>query len=168
MMDPRIGEQPSIQIANHLVYLHQNASIILPVERNRLHVRIDFAPLLRPVGRDRLLPLDKPSLERPRPSHIRSHQRKGGIDLPSIESRVGRTEQIGFWRSGMSHGKEDAPAATAVQGEFPLSKTPPSRIGAAPLKKNGRATAASPRRGSDPPYPNVRHGNNRESNESRE
>ena len=37
-----------------------------------------------------------------------------------------------------------------------------------PLKKNGRATAASPRRGSDPPYPNVRHGNNRESNESRE
>ena len=41
-------------------------------------MRIDLAPLLRPVGADFFRPMDKAALERFRPSHVRGHEGEGG------------------------------------------------------------------------------------------
>ena len=66
-----IGNHGSGQVAHDLMHMDQNAPGLLRVKRNRLDMRIDLAPLLRPVIADFFRPTDKTAFERFRPSHVR-------------------------------------------------------------------------------------------------
>lgn len=92
-----VGQKASSQVADDLMDLDQDLSVGLRVKRERLDVRVDFAPLLGPVSADFLRASDETSLERPRPSHIRRHQGESRINVPRIESGVGRAEQFDVW-----------------------------------------------------------------------
>lgn len=60
----------------------------LPDKKKPLAERIDFAPLLRPVGPDFFGPTDKTAFERFLPGHVRSHESKGCVNVPAVEGRV--------------------------------------------------------------------------------
>ena len=92
-----IGKNGSSQVAHDLMHLDHDASGVLWVKSHRLHMRIDLAPLLRPVGADLFRSTDKAAFERSRPSHVRSHEGEGGVNVPRVESRVGCAEQIDLW-----------------------------------------------------------------------
>ena len=92
-----IGDNGSGQVTNDLVHIYQDPIDVLRVKCNRLHVRIDLAPLLRPVSANLFGALYKAPFERSRPSHIWSHQGGGSINIPRIEGRVGRAEQLDLW-----------------------------------------------------------------------
>ncbi len=72
------------------MHLDQDPVIVLRVKSQRLHMRIDLAPLFRPVSADLFRPTNKAALERARPGDVRRHEGKGGVNVPLIESRVGR------------------------------------------------------------------------------
>ena len=91
-----VGKHGSGQVAHDLMHLDRDAPGILRVKVHRLHVRVDLAPLLRPVIADFFGPADKTALERFRPSYIRRHEGEGGVDVPRVEGRVGRAEQVDF------------------------------------------------------------------------
>ncbi len=66
-----IGKNCSSFVTHDLMHIHQNAPGLLRVKGNRLDVRIDLAPLLRPVSANFFRPTDKTAFERfrlsPRP-----------------------------------------------------------------------------------------------------
>jgi hypothetical protein len=66
-----IGKNCSSFVTHDLMHIDQNAPGLLRVKGNRLHVRIDLAPLLRPVSANFLGLMDKTAFERfrlsPRP-----------------------------------------------------------------------------------------------------
>ncbi len=92
MTDAIIGKKGSLHVTHDLMHLDQDLPAILSVKRQRLHMRVDLAPLLRPVSTNLFRPADKAPFERARPSHIRRHQGEGHINVPCIESRIGRAE----------------------------------------------------------------------------
>jgi hypothetical protein len=89
-----IGKNSSRQLTDDLMHIDQNAPSLLRVKGNRLDVRIDLAPLLRPVSANFLGPTDKTTFERFRPSHVRSHEGKGSVNVSRVEGCVCRTEQF--------------------------------------------------------------------------
>jgi hypothetical protein len=92
-----IGKERSSQVAYNLMHLNYNTSGILRVEDRRLHMRVDLAPLLRPISADFLRSMDKSTLERSRPSHVLSHLGKGCIDVSRVEGGVSGAQQLDFW-----------------------------------------------------------------------
>src|SRR5690606_15861282 len=62
----------------------------------RLDVRVDLAPLVRPVRANFLGPTGKTTLKRLRPRHVGSHGGKGSVDVTRVEGRVGRAQQFDF------------------------------------------------------------------------
>ena len=90
--DVFVGNNGSGQVAHDLVHVDQNPPIILRVESYRLHVWVDLAPLLRPVGPDLFRATNKTALERSRPRHVRSHQSEGRANVPRVKGRVGCAE----------------------------------------------------------------------------
>src|SRR4029077_18893272 len=92
-----IGKNCSSQVTHDLMHIDQNAPGLLRVKANRLDVRIDLAPLLRPIGANFFRPTDKTALERLWPSHVRSHEGEGGVNVSRVEGCVSRTEQFNFW-----------------------------------------------------------------------
>jgi hypothetical protein len=91
-----IGQYRTRQVAHDLMHIDQNPTGILRVKGNWLHMRADFALLLRPVGADFFRPTDKTAFERSGPLHVGSHESKGGVDVSRVEGRVGGAEQFGF------------------------------------------------------------------------
>jgi hypothetical protein len=89
-----IGQYRTRQVAHDLMHIDQNTTSILRVKGNWLHMRADFAPLLRPVGADFFRPTDKTAFERSGPLHVGSHESKGGVDVSRVEGRVGGAEQF--------------------------------------------------------------------------
>jgi hypothetical protein len=89
-----IGKNSSTQVTHDLMHIDQNAPSLLRVKGNRLDVRIDLAPLLRPVSANFLGPMDKTTFERFGPSHVRSHEGKGSVNVSRVEGGVSRTEQF--------------------------------------------------------------------------
>ena len=89
MTDVHIGENGPGQVTHDLMHVDQNTPVTLPMEGNRLDTRIDLGPLLRPVGPDRLMTTDKTAFEGFRPRHVRSHRRKGGVNVPRVEGGIG-------------------------------------------------------------------------------
>lgn len=85
-----IGKHGSRQVAHYLMHINQNLSGILWVKGNRLNVRIDFRPLLRPVSADFLRATNKTAFERFGPSHFRRHGGEGGVNIARVESSIGR------------------------------------------------------------------------------
>ena len=83
-----IGNHGSSQVAHDLMHIDQNMPGILRVKRNRLDVRIDLTPLLRPVSANLFWSTDKTAFERFRPSHVRGHEGKGGVDVARVEGSV--------------------------------------------------------------------------------
>jgi hypothetical protein len=92
-----IGNHGPSQVAHDLMHFDQDVPGILGVKGHRFDVRIDFAPLLSPVGADGFRPTDKTAFERSGPLYLGSHESKCGINIAGVESRVGGTEQFGFW-----------------------------------------------------------------------
>src|SRR5262245_25924103 len=78
------------------MHVDQDLPSALPVKGNRLYVWVDLSPLLRPVSPNFFRPTDKTAFERSRPSHVRSHEGEGGVNVSCIEGRVRRTEQFDF------------------------------------------------------------------------
>ena len=89
MTEVHIGENGPGQIAHDLMHLDQNTPVTLPMEGYRLDTRINLGPLLRPVGPDRLVTTDKTAFEGFWPRHVRSHRRKGSVNVPRAEGRIG-------------------------------------------------------------------------------
>ena len=89
MTDMHIGENGSGQVTHDLVHADQNTPVTLPMEGNRLNTRIDLGPLLRPVGPHRLMTTDETAFESSWPRHVRSHRRKGRVNVPRVEGRIG-------------------------------------------------------------------------------
>src|SRR5262245_30525705 len=83
-----IGNHGSSQVTHDQMHIDQNAPGLLRVKGNRLDVRIDLAPLLRPVSPNFVRPTDKTAFERFRPSHVRSHEGKRDINLTRVKGRV--------------------------------------------------------------------------------
>ena len=50
---------------------------------------------------------DKTAFERFRPSHVRSHEGEGSVNVPRVEGRVGCAEQFDFWCSVIWHKRCD-------------------------------------------------------------
>lgn len=94
MAHPLIGENGPSQVTHDLMHIDQNLPGILWVKSHRFHVRIDLAPLLRPVSANFSGPTDKTAFEGLRPSHVRSHEGEGCVDITRVEGRVRRTEQF--------------------------------------------------------------------------
>jgi len=91
-----IAEDGSSQVAHDLVDVDQDTPGILRVKGHWLYVRVDLAPLLRPVSANPFGPTDKSALKRFRPSDVGGHLREGGVDVPRVEGRVRRAEQCDF------------------------------------------------------------------------
>jgi hypothetical protein len=92
-----IDKNCSSQVTHDLMHIDQNAPDLLRVKENRLDVRIDLAPLLRPVSANFFRSTDKTAFERFRPSHVRSHEGKGSVNVSRVEGCVCRMEQFDFW-----------------------------------------------------------------------
>ena len=90
MTDARIGQHGSRQVAHDLMHLDQNASVLLLMKRDRFHVRVDLAPLFRPVGADGFVALDETAFECSGPSYVRSHGGEGGVNVSRVEGCVRR------------------------------------------------------------------------------
>ena len=84
-----ICDNRSALVTHHLVHVYQNKPSIVPVESHRLHMRVNLAPLRRPVSPDLFRPPNKTPLERSRPGHVRRHQGERGVNVPRVEGRVG-------------------------------------------------------------------------------
>ena len=84
-----VSKHASRQIAHDLMHLDQYPPGILRAKGNRFHVWTDLAPLLRPVGADFFVSTDKAAFERSRPSHVRSHEGEGSVDVSRVEGRIG-------------------------------------------------------------------------------
>jgi len=91
-----IAEDGSSQVAHDLVDVDQDTPGILRVKGHWLYVRVDLAPLLRPVSANFLGPTDKSALERSRPSYVRGHGGECGVNVPRVEGRVGQAEWFNF------------------------------------------------------------------------
>ena len=89
-----IGKNCSSQVPHDLMHIDQDLLGPLGVKRHRLHVWVDLAPLLPPVSADLLMSTDKATFERSRPSHVRSHEGEGSVNVPRVEGRVGCAEQF--------------------------------------------------------------------------
>ena len=92
-----IGQHGTRRVAHDLMHFHQDTPGIFPVKSNRLHMRANFAPLLRPVGADFFPPVDETALERSGLLHVGSHEGKGSVDVARVESRVSGAQQFSFW-----------------------------------------------------------------------
>ena len=68
-----IGKDCSSQVAHDLMHIDQNAPGLLRMKGNRLDVRIDLAPLLRPISANLFRSSDKAAFECFRPDNIRGH-----------------------------------------------------------------------------------------------
>ena len=97
MTNALIGKNVSSHVAHDLMHLDQDPPGVIRVKRQRLHIRVDLAPLLRPISADLVGSTDKTAFERSRPSHIRRHEGEGGINVPRVESSVGCAEQFDLW-----------------------------------------------------------------------
>ncbi len=97
------------QVAHDLMNIDQDTPGSIRIKGDRLHVRVNLAPLLRPVSADFFGPTDKTAFKRFRPGYVRGHGGKGGVDVPRVEGRVGGSEQLDFrgkW-SGHKRSGED-------------------------------------------------------------
>ena len=92
-----IDKNRSSQVAHDLVHIDQDPSGVLRVKSNRLHMRIDLAPLLPPVSAHLFMSANKAAFERSRPSYVQSHESEGGVNVPRVEGCVGRAEQFDLW-----------------------------------------------------------------------
>jgi hypothetical protein len=98
-----VGKNCSSQVAHDLMHIDQDMLGPLRVKSDRLDEWVDLGPLLAPVSADLFVSTDKTAFERSRPNHIRSHEGEGGVDVPRVESCVGRAEKFDLWRSVIWH-----------------------------------------------------------------
>lgn len=107
MTDMNVGKDRSAQIVHHLMHIDEDAPVIFSVKGNGLHMRVNLAPLLRPVSADFLRPTDKTALERFRPNHLGAHERKSGVDVARVEGRVSRTKHFDLGCIWIWHKERD-------------------------------------------------------------
>jgi hypothetical protein len=98
-----ITKSDAVQVAHDLVDTDQDSPIILWMEGNRLDVRVNLGPLLRPVSSDSMVTSNDSPLKSPRPCHVQRHGSEGGIEVPCIKRSVRSAEQFNFRRTLMWH-----------------------------------------------------------------
>lgn len=96
MANMRIEKDGSGPIAHDLMHIDHDFPVVLRVKGGRLDMRINLAPLLRPVGADLIGSAGDSAFERLRPGHVGRHEGKGGIDVARIEGRIGRAQRFDF------------------------------------------------------------------------
>jgi hypothetical protein len=87
--DVNIGKNGSGQVTHDLVHLDQNTPVKLPMKGNRFDTRVDLGPLLRPIRPHRFMAMGDTAFEGFGPRYVRSHRRKGSVNVPRVEGRVG-------------------------------------------------------------------------------
>ena len=70
------------------VYLDNGAALGIHFNLHRLHMRVDHAPLPRPVSPHSLVPVDIAAFHPVGPDHVGMHQRQHGVELPRIEPAI--------------------------------------------------------------------------------
>src|ERR1700723_21797 len=85
------------------------------MEGNRLDVRVNLGPLLRPVSSDLMMTADDAPLKCPRPCHVRGHGGEGGGEIPRVERSVRRAEQFDFRRRLIWHEDLQGSCITAAE-----------------------------------------------------
>ena len=94
----------AVRLALRQNYVYRRAQAGVGIaEGNRLDVRVDLRPLLRPVGADLLMAVGEAAFERLRPSHIGCHDGEGGVNVSRIEGGIRRAEQFDVWRRLVRH-----------------------------------------------------------------
>jgi hypothetical protein len=73
MSNAFIGYNGSGHVTNDLMHIYEDPAGVLGVKSKRLHMRIDLAPLLRPVSTNFFRPSYESAFERSRPSYVWSH-----------------------------------------------------------------------------------------------
>lgn len=86
-----IHKDGSRQVTYNLVHIDQNSPLFLRMKGDWLYVRINFGPLLRPVGADFLMATDKAAFERLRPSYVLTHGSECEVYVSRVEGSVCRS-----------------------------------------------------------------------------
>jgi hypothetical protein len=94
-----ITKNGPVEVAHDLMHLDQDPPSTLWMEGNRLDVRVNLGPLLRPVSSDIMMTANDAPLKRPRPCYVRGHGGAGGIEVPRVKRSVRRAKQLDFRRS---------------------------------------------------------------------
>jgi len=87
-MNNRILQQVPVQIPNHLVHFNHGPPLRVHFRTQRLHMRVNHAPLLCPVRADTLASMHIPTFHAIRPHDRRMHQRQHRIDVPRVEQTI--------------------------------------------------------------------------------
>src|SRR5688500_10182227 len=93
--DRAVVEDVALQIAHDLVYVDCRQAAWAFAEAHRFDMRIDHAPLAKPIGPHRFVPDFARAFHAVRPIHVRSHGAEDGVDITCVESGVQRA-QAGF------------------------------------------------------------------------
>lgn len=96
MADVLIGENGSGEIAHDLMHINQHFAGVLRVEQGGLDVRVDFGPLLGPVGADGLVAVDEAAFKGLGPFDVGRHRGECGVDVAGVEGGVRGAEEADF------------------------------------------------------------------------
>ncbi len=88
MLDHPIEQEFSGQIPDHLVDSDHYSPHIIRLKSHWIDVRIDHAPLPRPVFPNARMPMNRATFHAVRPLHVRSHGRQSSIDVPRVKCSV--------------------------------------------------------------------------------
>jgi len=84
--DVFITKNDPVQVAHDLMHIDQDSASTLWMERNRLDLRVNLGPLLRPVSSHFMMTAYEAPLKRPRPCHVRRHFGEGGVEVSRVNA----------------------------------------------------------------------------------
>lgn len=109
MTDAHVGKNDSGQVPDDLMHVHQHPPVVLPVKGDRLDMRVDLGPLLRPIRPDFLMTTRETAFEGFRPGNVGTHRGKGRVNVPRVEGGISGFQELNFfcrrtWHVGFGKG----------------------------------------------------------------
>ena len=95
MLDHAVDDYLAGEIAHHLMNCDNDSARAIGSEADRIHMRIDHAPLPRPVGADALVSMDNSTFHAVGPDDVRFHAGERRWNIAGVEGCVGSLEQFG-------------------------------------------------------------------------
>lgn len=89
MLDHAIEKDRARQVFYDLVNVDCNSTGRVFAETDWIDMRIDNAPLARPVSADAFMPMDHATFHAVGPNYVRCHGGESAIDITRIEGGVG-------------------------------------------------------------------------------
>jgi hypothetical protein len=83
-----VGKHSTRQVAHNLMHINQKLSSVFRIEGSWLDMRINLAPLCRPLHADFIQPTHKTPFKRFWPRHIGSHKRECGANVTRVKGLV--------------------------------------------------------------------------------